>query len=356
MLFGGRDIEDARDLAQFVIDQLANPILFNGSLCRVGVSVGIATCPMAELDVDGVLIGADLAMYQAKQGGPSKVRIFDTSVKQAVKTQTELTGMITDGLTREEFVPHYQPQFSTADMSVTGVEALLRWRDEYGQLRRASQFLDAAKGQSLIGALDRQIYERVSEDMNLLEQRGSLPPKVSLNVGHERLLDPTLVSDMAALARPQLRVAIELLETLPLEDADEQLATILRGLRDHDVEIEIDRFGSDRASLATLVAISPSTMKIGHKIVQRAPESAKMRTLIRAIVEIGHRFEVGVTAQGVSSQEQFDLVRKLGCGHAQGLWLGEPISRDQLSTLLEERALLAATGTAAESRSAVQSN
>lgn len=341
VMFGSADEALGREVAQRAIDRLRHPILFNGSPCRVGVSVGISTCKMSELDVDGVLIGADLAMYQAKQAGPSNIRVFDRSVRRAVRSQTQLHEMISEALEREEFVPHYQPQFSTDDMSISGVEALIRWTDAAGRLREAGQFLDVAQGHSLVGALDRQMFKRVAEDMDMLEERGHLPAKVSLNVGYERLLDPKLVTDLSSMRRPGLRVAIELLETLPLEDLDEQLDTVTRGLHDNNIEIEIDRFGTNRASLATLVAISPTAMKIGHNIVHRAPEVAEMRTLIRAIVEIGNRFGIVVIAQGVATKEQFGLVRRLGCGHAQGLWLAEPMPRDQLFELLAERAMIA---------------
>lgn len=215
-------------------------------------------------------------------------------------------------------------------MTWSGVEALCRWQLPDGEVLAPGTFFDTAKSLSLLGDIERCLFARAAEDLAFLEDAGLIPPKVSFNLGFERLLDENLSTELASLQRPGLVIAVELLETLSLDDLNSEFMPVLATLRDMNIQIEIDDFGSDRASINSLVTLSPSAMKIDQRIVLPGPQSLRIQKLIQAIVQIGSALEIPVVAEGVETEAHVKMVRELGCQYMQGFALAEPLPREAL--------------------------
>jgi len=338
------DSRRGRELAGKIVDQLSKPIYYKSSPCRIGASIGVSENRCNEVGIDHILSQSDLAMYRAKQRGRNRVEHFDTKLQSEFESKLLLGDDIHTAIEEERFILFYQPQYRCSDMKWIGVEALCRWQLESGEVLTPGRFFETAKSLSLLGDIERCTFQRVSKDLDFFESADMLPPKISLNVGYERLLDGTLTEDLASLQRPGLDIAVELLETLALEDLNSEFMPVLESLKKMGIQIEIDDFGSDHASINSLVSISPSAMKIDQRIVLPGPSSEKIQKLIQAIVDIGSALDIPIIAEGVETDEHVRMVRDLGCDYMQGYALSKPMSREELLHLFgpEQHSRLAA--------------
>lgn len=317
-------------LAERIVATVSEPIYYNASPCRIGASIGVSEMTVAEADLDAILSRADLAMYRAKERGRGRVERFDDDLKRAIAAKSRLADDLLVAIDEQQFVPVYQPQFSCRDGRLWGVETLCRWDHPSGTELSPPDFMKVATDMSLLGAIDRCLFSKVAQDLDWLQERGLVLPKVSLNVGYERLTDVTLAGDLASLKRPGLTISVELLETLSMDNRDDAFSTALDALREAGIDIEIDDFGSNRASVTSLIAVSPTAMKIDQAIMLPGPGSPRMQRLIKAIVDIGTALDIPVVAEGVETAEHVALARTLGCDVVQGFALARPMRRDAL--------------------------
>jgi diguanylate cyclase (GGDEF)-like protein len=336
------DVQAGAAVAQTIIDDLSTPIFYNASPCRIGASIGVSTHQLDQVELDDMLSQSDLAMYRAKDRGRNRVEQFDASLQRELNTKCKLGDDILQAIAEQRFLLHYQPQFRCKDMTWSGIEALCRWQQPCGQLLTPGRFFDAAQSLSLIGDIDRCLFSRAAQDLEALQSAGIVPPKVSFNIGYERLIDQQLAEELASLQRPGMVIAVELLETLSLEDPDASFRKVLDNLKAMNIQIEIDDFGSERASINSLVAVSPSSMKIDQRIVLPGPGSTRMRKLIRAIVDIGKALEIPVIAEGVETDAHVEMVCELGCDYMQGFALARPLPVESLIAMFGSDHQLAA--------------
>ncbi|MEO1493491.1 MAG: EAL domain-containing protein [Pseudomonadota bacterium] len=325
----------AKDLAESLIAEITNPIDYNGHDCRIGASIGITVVPVASADLDVILPQADLALYRAKERGRGRVEVFDDTMLDELIANSQIAEDLMKAIEREEFVPVYQPQFSASGSWVTGVEVLCRWRKPDGTIVGPDAFLKVVGDLSLIGAIDRAMYRSIRRDLDRLDRIGLLPPSISLNIGYQRLLDGDLIDDLKLLKRPGLTVVVELLETLSLDAPENDVLFAIDSLKDAGIAVEIDDFGSCRASIVSLISVAPHAMKIDRQIVGPGPASENYRRLIKAIVDIGTALDIRVIAEGVETEEHIRMARDLGCDTLQGYALARPMPLDELEDVLD---------------------
>ncbi len=323
-------------LAERVVADVCKPIEYRGHPCRIGASVGVTSGPLADADLDSLMPQADLALYRAKDRGRGRVEFFDTALEREMQSTAVLAEEIMQSIEDGDFFPVYQPQFLASDLSLCGVETLCRWHHPDGSIRSPNAFLKVAGDLSLVGAIDRAMYRKVRDDLDYLASIGRMPPRLSINISYERLLDANLVEELCSLKRPGLDIHIELLETLSLDQPEETVLFAIDALKDNGIGVEIDDFGSCRASIVSLISVSPQAMKIDRQIVGPGPRSENYQRLIRAIVDIGRAFDIDVVAEGVETAEHIQMVRDLGCDILQGFALALPLTLDDLIPMLPE--------------------
>ena len=332
LLVGTREVDFGLAMARQIMAELRHPFYFNESPCRVTASIGVVDFNAADDSFETVLASADAATYGAKASGRNQIAEFDAAMRQELRRSSHRHSQLREAIEQGEFIAVYQPQFRADDLQISGIEALCRWVHPNGTLLAPGDFMTAAKKHSLVGAIDQQVFDAVSRDLEWFGEQGLWFPKVSLNVSYERLMDPNLVGDLLAIQRDGQRVAIELLEVLSLDELDDAVAETLDLLDAAGIHVEIDDFGSGRASIASVLAVSPNAIKIDQALVRGAVESAKQRKLIESIIDIGRALDIKVIAEGVETDAHVDLLRSLGCHYLQGFALAKPLTREDLAT------------------------
>ncbi|MEM7670188.1 MAG: EAL domain-containing protein, partial [Pseudomonadota bacterium] len=329
------DDSSLEGLARQIIHKLSRPIPYQGRPCRFSACIGIAQGPMALADPSQLMIDADVALRHAKDAGRGRVETFSSKLESAVVTKKQVADEILAGLEKTEFFPYFQPQFDTASLHLVGVEALARWQHPERGVLAPVAFLDVAEDLNVVAEIDRMILEQSVRRVRELEAEGITVPKVSVNVSLKRLLDPDLMRGLDEIDTSTIDLSFELLETIFLDDQDDRVDWCIDQLQERGIEIEIDDFGSGRASIVGLTRVRPKRMKIDRQLVAPITNNLGRERLLSAIVEIGKSLGISVTAEGAETMKHVDLLREMGCDTVQGFALAKPMPFDQLRTLLK---------------------
>ena len=330
--------KQAQKFANNIIELIKKPIWFNGHRCNVGASIGIAFGADSDGDPMQTVINADLALYNVKQSGRDGFEIFTEELALRATRRNDISDRLLAAIEAEAFQPFYQPQFDAKTRALRGVEVLCRWHDDELGWVSPGEFLTVAEGLNVIAAIDEILLDKVSNDLALLLERGISIPRVSFNITADRLLKSDLAPELSKKIGRYTVVALELLESMSLDNPTESVNWAIDNLKDHGIEIEIDDFGSDRASLAGLMAINPQAMKIDRSIVIPIVDSARHRDLVKKILDIGTALNIEIVAEGVETEEHAALLCKNGCDVLQGFGLAKPLPYEQL-VAFHERAV-----------------
>ncbi|MBS0125695.1 sensor domain-containing protein [Thetidibacter halocola] len=322
------DLDRPEVLARTLLEALSRPTVFEGRECRFGASVGIARTPLA--DETDLLPDSDIALYKAKRGGRGQYAVFDQSDLNEMRRVKAVADDIILALERAEFVPYLQPQVDAHSGAFVGLEALARWQHPERGILSPDTFLDVAADLNVLADIDRMIFEKAIDSCATLFRDWPDPPSLSFNVSIKRVLSGDIDHIGRTASRYPGKVAFELLETIFLEEADTEFLMKLDHFRELGLTIEVDDFGSGRASVVALQRIAPHRLKIDSRLVAPLTETPSAERLVRSIVEIGHALEIGVTAEGVETPEQARLLSRLGCDRLQGYHFGAPMGIDDL--------------------------
>jgi len=322
-------------LARTLIEKLARNIFFEGKECRFGVSVGLARTPLA--GVNQLLTTSDLALYKAKRQGRGQLAIFNRSDLEEVQRNKALADDVLRAIEKAEFEPFYQPIVEARTGRTVAVEALARWRHPEKGILLPDTFLSVATDLNVAGDIDRLIFERAIGACQQAFGNWPQPPSLSFNVSEDRINHDTMDSIRQQVEAYSGHVSFELLETIFLEEQDDDFLRRLGQLRALGIGIEVDDFGSGRASVVALQRINPDRLKIDRRLVALVAGGSGGLRLLRSIIEIGQALDMGVTAEGVETREQADILANLGCDRLQGFHYSRPMAFEDLVRFLEGR-------------------
>jgi len=315
-------------LAARIIEEMRQPIDFQGFSCRCGVSIGIAQANGMNLDARKVLINADLALYRAKSTGRNRYEFFNQNLQAEIVNSKRTADAILAGLENGEFSAWYQPQFSARTMELTGVEALVRWNHPTRGVLTPDHFLRIADDLNVTHVLDRIVLETVLKDKMRWAAKGLHIPKVSVNVSSRRLHDDNLIATLKDLPITPGELSFELVESIFLDESEDVVSHNLDRIKDLGIDIEIDDFGTGHTSIVSLLKLKPKRLKIDRQLVRPLLTSPHELALVRSIVDIARSLGVETVAEGVETFEHAAMLRDLGCDLLQGYAFARPLSFD----------------------------
>lgn len=333
LLYVSGDDDRPETLARVLLEDLAQPMRYEGKICRFGASIGLARTPLA--DVDQLLTNSDVALYKAKRRGRGQLGIFDRADLEEVQRTKEVADDLLRAIENDEFVPYYQPQVDAVTRQVVGIEALARWQHPEKGILTPAAFLSVATDLHVAADIDRMIFERAVQECQQAFGAYREPLSLSFNVSENRINDSEIKTIQDCVNSYAGPISFELLETIFLEEQDDDFLARLRQLRDLGVGIEVDDFGSGRASVVALQRINPDRLKIDRRLVSLVAEGSGGLRLLRSIIEIGQALELGVTAEGVETREQAEILTRLGCDRLQGYYFARPMAFSDLLNHLE---------------------
>ncbi len=328
-----RGPHDVNDLVERVFAAIRTPYDCLGHQVTTDASIGIALAPRDGSDLDRILKNADLAMYAAKAAGRRTHRFFqpmmDAQIRARRQLETDLRHAIADG----GFEVYYQPCLSLQDGTITGCEALVRWRHPERGMISPADFIPVAEDTGLIN----QLGEWVLATACLEAAKWPDHVKLAVNVSPVQFKSSTLalkvIAALAASSLPASRLELEITEAVLIRDDDAALA-ILHQLRAIGVRIALDDFGTGYSSLSYLKRFPFDKIKIDRCFITDIAEPDGSAGIVRAVVNIAAERNMMTTAEGVETAEQQRILRELGCQEMQGYLFSAPKPAETVRAML----------------------
>ncbi|MDR9500027.1 MAG: EAL domain-containing protein [Hydrogenovibrio sp.] len=323
-------------LAQQFLETIAAINLDQNTGHDVGCSIGVSHYPDHGQTPEALLTKADYAMYHAKSTNDSGYcAVFDETMAAALRHQSELEVNLHQAVKDRVFRLHYQAQFNLQDMSLSGAEALIRWPSEDGMISPA-EFIPMAEKFGLIDVIGEFVLEAATAQLQTWQKTPCALPKVAINTSCSQLISPNFYEQvMTAIERHALQPAqleIEVTESVMMRNIEHQSfddeSTSLQYLQGAGVEISIDDFGTGYSSLAYIKHLNIDRIKIDKRFVEDIDQNAESRSIVGAIITMGHSLGLRVLAEGIETQTQLDWLRDLGCDEGQGFFLSRPVAAD----------------------------
>jgi diguanylate cyclase (GGDEF)-like protein len=307
----------------------------------VTVSIGIALGTGDYTDTQAVMRDADTAMYHAKNGGKRAYALFTPSMHATALDRLRTGAELRHAVDAGQLELFYQPIVTVGRGRVVGVEALLRWRHPARGLLAPSLFLSVAEENGLGVLIGGWVLrEACRQAARWSRQPGHEQLRMSVNVSNQQFWQSRLIEDVVdCLDREGLDprcLALEITEGVIMHDV-QQATQVLARLREMGVEVHIDDFGTGYSSLEALHDLPFDALKIDRSFVSRLVTNLRSRELVRTIVTMGLNLKLQVIAEGIETPEELDLVRELGCTHAQGFLYSVPVPAAECSVYLDGR-------------------
>jgi diguanylate cyclase (GGDEF)-like protein len=333
---------DAEKLAKRIIEVIGKPYRDKGREMHVGVSLGIALHPDDGHDADTLLTNADMALYRGKSEGRNIYRFFEPGMDAMVRERLVLEADLEAALPKREFELDYQPILDIASGDIVGAEALMRWRSPSRGLVSPEHFIAAAEETGLIVQLGDWALRKACGVAASWPQDMRMAVNVSAAQIKSGSFARGVISALAFSGLPAGRLELEITETVLMDESDTVLRTLtqLRGL---GVRIALDDFGTGYSSLGYLRRFPVDKIKIDRSFI-RDLDKRDTAAIVRTVIGLGAELGITVTAEGVETEAQLDMLRRAGCGEAQGYLIGMPAKAAEISRLLRSQAQLRQSG------------
>jgi EAL domain-containing protein (putative c-di-GMP-specific phosphodiesterase class I) len=325
-------------VAQRLLDVMHQPFQLEGAPMPLMVNASIGIAMSDRKTGSEFLRDADVALYQAKAAGKNQYVFFNQQMQIDIGRRISLEFDLRSALSENQFHLAYQPIYNLEDLTIVGVEALLRWQHPTEGVIQPDEFIPILERTGHIREVGAWVLHEACSQMALWHSRGDTLD-VSVNVSGRQLdsdhfvdqiRDALIVSGLAVTS-----LIIEITETALMLDIN-MVVKRLQAVRDLGVRIAIDDFGTGYSSLSHLRQFPVDCIKIDKSFTNALATSDESRALVKTFIQLGRDLGLKTLAEGVESVEQIDLLRESNVTEVQGFLLSRPLDPEILETQLLE--------------------
>ncbi len=329
------------------IDNVCNKLLKNVSKTikdgdnnyQVGLSIGIATYPTDSTQATELLTFADTAMYATKEYGRNNFTYYDKEMMQASLEEAKFTKELAQAIEKNEFVLHYQPQVHLRKLQVIGTEALIRWQHPIRGLIMPNDFIPIAENSNSIIELGYWVLHKACSDFKQWQTQGYTMNYIAVNMSTKQLSAPDCVARVMAILEdldfnPQ-NLELEITETTLIADLATTIANI-NTFQSLGIQFSIDDFGTGYSSLSYLKSLPISTLKIDREFIKDILTDKDDRTIVTAIIAMGHTLDYNIIAEGAENKAEIELLKYLTCDCIQGYYYSKPLPAQELLKFIDK--------------------
>jgi EAL domain-containing protein (putative c-di-GMP-specific phosphodiesterase class I) len=322
-------------LSTRLAELIARPFVIEGQMLSIATHIGAACAPKDGESPEMLVANAGLALAAARAEARGFLRFYEPKLDEQARRRRALEADLRRALSRGEFELHYQPQIDVRGRSVTGFEALLRWRNPERGLVSPADFIPLAEELGLICDIGEWVLREACREA------AGWPGGISVAVNASPLqveggdFAETVARALTLTGLPGDRLEIEITENLLLRDNGTVLATF-EALRELGVHLVLDDFGTGYASLSQLARFHFDKIKIDRGFISAPDAAAEHAAIVRAIAALGISLGVPTTAEGVETAQQLERVMENGCTCVQGYYFSRPVPACAIRPLLEK--------------------
>jgi diguanylate cyclase (GGDEF)-like protein len=328
--------------ARQLLSTLHEPFIIEEHDLYVSASIGISISTSTAYNSSALQRSADIAMYHAKHCGGNMYSYYSPSMQKPDKDRLQLESHLRRAIERNELLMYYQPQVDQ-NGKFMGAEALLRWNHPQLGMISPGNFIPLAEENGLIIPIGTWALNEVCRQHNAWRQSGFPSFKIAINVSALQFAQPDFVSLLAeALQHNKMtlpHLEIEITESVLIMDHHD-VAQKLSLLQKLGVRIAIDDFGTGYSSMLSLQRLPINTLKIDQVFIQHIGTQAIVRyndsAIIGAVTFLAYSLGIGVVAEGIETEAQFQFVRDAGCNGAQGNLFSPALSTEAFEALLKD--------------------
>ncbi|PLX86366.1 MAG: hypothetical protein C0614_03870 [Desulfuromonas sp.] len=329
--------EDASIVANKLIDALRTPFTVAGTLLFININIGISIFPDDTTDPEELLRCAYTAKIGSIEDGKNKFRYYSPAISQKAFKLLKMESELRLALEKNEFILHYQPVICAKKLSLSSMEALIRWKHPTQGLVNPSSFLGVAEQSEIISQIGSWVMEEVFSQKRAWINSGVASSRVAINLSARQFSSASLVDDISRMLETH-RVDPQLFEFEVTESSlihsmgDVELK--FRKIREMGAKMALDDFGTGYSSLSYLRNLPFDRVKIDRSFVSNITLDQRDVAIASAIIELAHALGMKVTGEGVETKEQMEILCSINCDEIQGYLFSPPVDSDCMKTFL----------------------
>lgn len=330
--------QQATEIADQLVRIVKPEFYINSHEVYASASMGIAFANDADFDADNLLRHTDAALNQAKKSDYHGINIYNRSHQSELSKRQFLLEQLHKAVEAHRVEVHYQPIFDLRSKQVTGLEALMRWRQDDGDLALPEEFLSLIEDTGLIVPLTDNLLKRVLNDYRewLMDDHAQLT--IHINLSGKQLALPELPDLLQTNLRrynvPPENLYIEIHEDLYCSHAC-QKDGVLAKLRAIGVKLTVDGTGLNFITMKAMQTCPPYLLKISQVLLSDIPHNRVQALIADTMIKFAHERSIHICAVGVETQQQIDFLLQRDCLSAQGYFLARPVPAEQVPGMLE---------------------
>ncbi|MEM9781164.1 MAG: bifunctional diguanylate cyclase/phosphodiesterase [Pseudomonadota bacterium] len=329
------DEEEVVTVAARQCDLAAEPVFIDGHACRPAVRAGALMATVGEGGSQALLMDACLAVGRGDSGRSGNlVTLYTPEIRRAVSGQFELATRLRKALEDNHIQPFFQPQVTVDTGRIVGVEALVRWIDPDRGPQSPAAFLPVAMEHGLMTQIDDVMRRKSLRAVRDCRDAGLDLGHIGLNLTVDQLCEPGFTDrlrfDAESVGLGPEDIAIEILESIMVDDGSDDVVETVAGLAEAGYYIELDDFGTGHSGLSTLRDLVVHRVKIDRSFVRFVDQKADLARFTAALIRLAQNMKIDVLAEGIEREEELAWLAAAGCDAIQGYMIAKPMPVDEV--------------------------
>ncbi|MDF9409476.1 MAG: Cyclic di-GMP phosphodiesterase Gmr [Pelotomaculum sp. PtaB.Bin013] len=330
-------VENAAKVARKILRAVREPVRIDVHELYISTSIGIALYPSDGEDAESLLKNADTAMYRAKENGKNNYQLYTPAMNAKAFERLAIENGLRRALDRNEFVVYYQPKVNINTGKIIGMEALVRWEVPERGLIPPGDFIPLAEDTGLIVPIGEWVLRTACAQNKAWQDAGYPPLRVAVNLSARQFQLQNLVEVVSrVLEETGLEpcwLELEITESVAMQNA-EYTVKMLYELKDMGIQLAIDDFGTGYSSLNYLKRFPISKLKIDKSFVREIGTDQDNEAIASTVIVLGQSLKLGVVAEGVETEEQYDFLKQHQCDEMQGYLFGKPVPPEKFEEMI----------------------